>query len=176
MFNWWPVILLPLGMALFAALTDAQEKSRKLSRSARPQHTANGFIWVNKVATMAVHTLLATLVLAVLAGLITAKGAVPWIEIITASIVTWVASLVLIPTQQELADESNLSLPFISFIETGNRTLSLESLITILEVFDMSLSEFFFPYSQSSDDEELSELLVLLQKSPHKDEYIGLFL
>lgn len=40
----------------------------------------------------------------------------------------------------------------------------------------MSLSEFFLPYSQDSDDTELSELLVLLQKSPHKDEYIRLFL
>lgn len=79
-------------------------------------------------------------------------------------------------TQQELADKSNLSLPFISFIETGNRIPSLESLITILEVFDMSLSDFFLPYSQDSDDKELSELLILLQKSPHKDEYIRLFL
>lgn len=79
-------------------------------------------------------------------------------------------------TQQELADKANLSLPFISFIENGKRAPSLESLIVILEVFDMSLSEFFLPYSQDSDDEELLELLVLLQKSPHKDEYIGLFL
>ncbi|MGO3733360.1 MAG: helix-turn-helix domain-containing protein [Vagococcus sp.] len=79
-------------------------------------------------------------------------------------------------TQQELADKANLSLPFISFIENGKRVPSLESLIVILEVFDMPLSEFFLPYSQDSDDEELLELLVLLQKSPHKDEYIGLFL
>ncbi|RSU07521.1 hypothetical protein CBF34_00500 [Vagococcus penaei] len=78
--------------------------------------------------------------------------------------------------QQELADKANLSLPFISFIENGKRIPSLESFIVILEVFDMSLSEFFLPYSQDSDDEELLELLVLLQKSPHKDEYIGLFL
>ena len=51
---------------------------------------------------MAVHTLLATLVLAisvVLAGLFTAKSAVPWTEIITASIVLWVVSLAFIPIQ-----------------------------------------------------------------------------
>lgn len=78
-------------------------------------------------------------------------------------------------TQQKLADKADLSLPFINLIENNQRKVSLESLLKILEVLEISMSEFFLPYSQGSDDEELSELLVLLQKSPHKDEYIGLF-
>lgn len=101
-FNWWPIIFLPFGMALFAALTDAQEKKAGNYRGLRAHNTSPMYIWVNKVAAMAVHTLLATLVLAVsavLAGLFTAKGTVPWTEIITASIVLWVASLALIPIQ-----------------------------------------------------------------------------
>lgn len=101
-FNWWPVIFLPLGMGLIAALVDSQEKKAGNYRGLRAHNTPPMVIWVNKVAAMAVHTLLATLVLAVsavLAGLITAKGAVPWTEIITASIVSWLASLVLIPIQ-----------------------------------------------------------------------------
>lgn len=101
-FNWWPIIFLPLGMALFAALTDAQEEKAGNYRGLRAHSTPPRHIWVNKVAAIALHTLLATLVLAVsavLAGLITAKGAVPWTEIVTASIVSWIVSLVLIPIQ-----------------------------------------------------------------------------
>lgn len=79
-------------------------------------------------------------------------------------------------TQQKLADKANLSLPFINLIENNQRRVSLESLLKILEVLEISMSEFFLPYSQDSDGEELTELLVLLQKSPHKEEYIGLFL
>lgn len=101
-FNWWPVIFLPLGMGLFAALVDSQERKAGNYRSLRARDTSPIYIWVNKVAGMAVHTFFATLVLfisVVLAGLITAKGAVPWAEIIMASIVSWVVSLALIPLQ-----------------------------------------------------------------------------
>lgn len=68
-------------------------------------------------------------------------------------------------TQQKLADEADLSLPFINLIENNQRKVSLESLLKILEVLEISMSEFFLPYSQDGDDEELSELLVLLQKN-----------
>lgn len=101
-FNWWPVIFLPLGMGLLAALVDAQEKKAGNYRSLRAHNTPPMFIWINKVVALGIHTLFATLVLAVsalLAGLITAKGPVPLTEIITASIVSWIASLVVIPIQ-----------------------------------------------------------------------------
>jgi len=26
-FNWWPVVFIPMGLALFAALTESQEKN-----------------------------------------------------------------------------------------------------------------------------------------------------
>lgn len=101
-FNWWPVIFLPLGIATLAALVDAQEKKAGNYRGLQAHNVSPMVIWMNKIAALAVHMLLATLVLAVsavLAGLITAKGAVPWMEIITASFVTWAASLALIPIQ-----------------------------------------------------------------------------
>lgn len=101
-FNWWPVIFLPLGMALFAALVDSQEKKAGSYHSLRSRNTSPMHIWVNKVAAMAIHAFFATAVLAVsivLAGLITANGAVPWTEIIAACIVSWASSLALIPIQ-----------------------------------------------------------------------------
>ena len=101
-FNWWPVIFLPLGTALFATLVASQEKKAGNYRGLRSHNTPLICIWANKVAAMAAHTFFATLVLAVsvvLAGLITAKGAIPWAEILTASIVSWVVSLAFIPIQ-----------------------------------------------------------------------------
>lgn len=101
-FNWWPVIFLPLGIALFAALIDSQEKKAGNYRTLLAHNISPISIWISKVAGMAIHTFLSSLVLiisVVIAGLITAKGAVPWIEIFTASIVSWIVSLALIPIQ-----------------------------------------------------------------------------
>ncbi len=100
-FNWWPVIFLPLGIALFASLIDSQEKKSGNYRSLRAHNISSFYLWVNKFAGMAVYTFLSTIVLfvsVVLAGLITAKGAVPW-GIITASTLSWIVSLTLIPLQ-----------------------------------------------------------------------------
>lgn len=101
-FNWWPVIFLPLGMALFAVLVASQEKKAGNYRSLRAHNMAPFSLWVNKVAAMAVHAFLAALVLfisVVLAGLATAEGAVPWAEILMACLVSWLVSLALIPIQ-----------------------------------------------------------------------------
>lgn len=101
-FNWWPLIFLPLGIALFAILVDAQERKAGNYRSLCAHKTSPMYIWINKVLGMALYTLLATLVLVVsvvLAGLVTAKGAVPWTEILTAGLVTWITSLTFIPIQ-----------------------------------------------------------------------------
>ncbi|MHC5268851.1 helix-turn-helix domain-containing protein [Enterococcus sp. LJL98] len=77
-------------------------------------------------------------------------------------------------TQQELADKADLSLPFINLIENNKRQLSLESLLKLLEALDVSPSEFFNPYSQ--DNKKSSELLMLLEKTTYKDEYIEMFI
>ncbi len=101
-FNWWPVIFLPLGLALLAVLVDSQERKAGDYRGLRCHNISPAYIWTSKVAAMAIYTLVATAVLlvsTVMAGLITAKGGVPWGKIISACLVLWVASLPLIPIQ-----------------------------------------------------------------------------
>lgn len=77
-------------------------------------------------------------------------------------------------TQQELAEKCELSLPFINLIENNKRNVSLETLVKLLSALDVSLSDFFLPFSQS--DESLAILLQLLQKSSKKAQYIELFI
>lgn len=76
-------------------------------------------------------------------------------------------------TQQELAEKCELSLPFINLIENNKRNVSLETLVKLLSALEVSLSDFFLPFSQV--DESLEVLLLLLQKSPKKAQYIELF-
>ncbi|WP_461739189.1 helix-turn-helix domain-containing protein [Enterococcus sp. LJL90] len=76
-------------------------------------------------------------------------------------------------TQQELAESSELSLPFINLIENNKRNVSLDTLIKILSALEVSLSDFFLPFSQV--DEDMSTFLTLLQQSPKKAQYIELF-
>lgn len=46
-------------------------------------------------------------------------------------------------TQDELADRASISRVYASFIERGEKTASLEVLIRLTEVLDVSLSELF---------------------------------
>ncbi len=101
-FNWWPVIFLPLGVALSAVLADSQERKAGGYRGLRSRNIPPAYIWASKAAAMAIYSFTAAAVLLVstaLAGLITAKGGVPWGKIISACLVLWVASLPLIPIQ-----------------------------------------------------------------------------
>ncbi|MDF0479662.1 helix-turn-helix domain-containing protein [Vagococcus sp. PNs007] len=77
-------------------------------------------------------------------------------------------------TQQELAERCELSLPFINLIENNKRNVSLETLVKLLSALNISLSEFFEPFSHG-EDEGLTAFLLLLQQSPKKDKYIKLF-
>ena len=61
-------------------------------------------------------------------------------------------------TQQELAEKSDLSLPFINLIENNRRNLSVDTLLKILSAMDIDPSDFFRPLSETSDDNlQLSE-------------------
>lgn len=77
-------------------------------------------------------------------------------------------------TQQDLAEKSELSLPFINLIENNKRKVSLETLVKLLKVLDVSLSDFFLPYSQGND-EQMALFLSLLQQSPDKEQLVELF-
>jgi helix-turn-helix family protein len=71
-------------------------------------------------------------------------------------------------TQQELAERTNLSVPYISQIENNHRNISLETFVKIIDALEISLSDFFLPYSVAQD-KEMMELLLKIQKHPqHK--------
>src|SRR5690554_3833922 len=83
-FNWWPVIFIPMGLALFAALTAAQEKKAGNYRGLRVRDISPAHLWVAKIVIMGFHTLISTLVLivtTVISGLITGSGSIPWFKI-----------------------------------------------------------------------------------------------
>ena len=71
-------------------------------------------------------------------------------------------------TQQELAERTNLSVPYISQIENSHRNISLETFVKIVDALEVSLSDFFLPYSVPQDT-EMMELSLKIQKHPqHK--------
>lgn len=101
-YNWWPVIFIPFGMALFATLIEAQEKRGGNYRSLRVHDISPITIWLGKIIVMAVHTFLTTIVLIlaiVISGLITAKGSIPWSKIFVGGFLLWFTSLAIIPLQ-----------------------------------------------------------------------------
>lgn len=101
-FNWWPMIFLPLGMGLFAGMAAAQEKKAGDYRALLVHDISPMVFWMNKVAAMAVHSLLSTLVLfisIIIYGLCSSQRGVPITQLISGSLVCWLVSLVLIPIQ-----------------------------------------------------------------------------
>jgi len=76
-------------------------------------------------------------------------------------------------TQAELAEKADLSLPFISFIENDKRNISLETLIKITNALEITLSDFFTPIETSQS--QLQELLLKINASPKKEDYIQIF-
>jgi len=101
-YNWWPVIFIPLGIALFAALVAVQEKKAGNYRNLRVHNISPSVIWISKVVLMAYHTMLATLVLIaviIISGLITAGGEIPWVKIFAGGFLIWLTSLAVIPLQ-----------------------------------------------------------------------------
>lgn len=78
-------------------------------------------------------------------------------------------------TQQELAEKSDLSLPFINLIENNRRNLSVDTLLKILSAMDINPSDFFRPLSETSDD-NLQLLIEKIQLNKNRTESIDLFL
>ena len=78
-------------------------------------------------------------------------------------------------TQQELAEKSDLSLPFINLIENNRRNLSVDALLKILFAMEIDPSDFFRPLSATSDD-NLQLLIEKIQLNKNRTEIIELFL
>ncbi|MFU2181974.1 helix-turn-helix domain-containing protein [Streptococcus pluranimalium] len=72
-------------------------------------------------------------------------------------------------TQQELAELTDLSVPYISQIENNKTNLTLETFLRLTQALDISLSTFFEPYSNSADT-EITELIVKIKENKHSKE------
>ena len=78
-------------------------------------------------------------------------------------------------TQQELAELSDLSLPFINLVENNRRNLSVDTLLRILQAMEIEPSDFFKPLSYSSN-QDLQLLIEKLKVKEDSSEYIKVFL
>ena len=76
-------------------------------------------------------------------------------------------------TQEQLAEECNLSTAHIGHIERGTRALSIESLITISEVLNVSTDYLLLDVS-SSTDKKLSNILNAID-TVNNDKYNKLY-
>src|SRR5512133_2259629 len=101
-FNLWPVIFIPLGTALLAALVQMQEARAGKYRGLRAHPVSPAALWIAKIGGVALYLLLAALVLIVitlLKGWLTASGAAPWPKIVSSALAIWWVGLALIPLQ-----------------------------------------------------------------------------
>lgn len=101
-YNWWPVLFIPLGMALFAVLVETQEKKAGNYRGLRAHDVSPLLIWLGKVIVMTIHALFTTIVLIIsvlISGLTITSGSIPWFEILVGGFILWVTSLAIIPIQ-----------------------------------------------------------------------------
>lgn len=105
-YNWWPVIFIPIGLALYASLVALHEKKSGGYRSIKSRNVPLHKIWIGKILIMAFYTFLSTLVLIIaiiITGSITAGGDIPWKKIFEGGFFTWVTSLALIPLELWMA-------------------------------------------------------------------------
>jgi ABC-2 type transport system permease protein len=99
-FNWWPVLFVPIGVSLLSALAENRERKAGRCRSLRSSDISLPKLWLARIIVLGYYQLLSSLVLAaaaVAAGLIAAGGDVPLLEIVEASLLIWLVSLGLIP-------------------------------------------------------------------------------
>ena len=99
-FNWWPLIFMPLGSALICSLSDARERKSGNYRGLRSHNVHAAGMWLSKIAIIAYYMLLSSLVLIAvvyLSGVLIPANAAPLLRICEASIVIWITSIGLIP-------------------------------------------------------------------------------
>lgn len=101
-YNWWPVVFIPIGTALIATLVQLQEKKAGDYRNLLTRNVSLPALWTAKVLVMVIHTGLATAVLILatfLSGLFMAEESIPWFKILAGGFILWISSLDLIPLQ-----------------------------------------------------------------------------
>lgn len=101
-FNWWPMLFMPIGIALLCVLGETREKKAGGYRSLLANNISVPQFWLSKIVVLALQLLLtsAILVAAVLfAGLILDLGTPPVGTIMESSAIVWLTCLSLIPLE-----------------------------------------------------------------------------
>lgn len=101
-FNWWPLIFIPLGTALLCSLSEMRERKAGNYRNFRT-HDINPFLlWGGKTAVLAFYLLLSSVTVIFItlpSTVISGQGVAASGRIIAASLLIWLVSLSLIPIQ-----------------------------------------------------------------------------
>lgn len=98
-FNWWPLLWLPFGVALLASHSMGLEKRAGAWKVLRARAIPPERLYLGKLLVLTVHTLASSLLLiglVLLLGLIILQGDVPWLLICKAALMLWVAALPLV--------------------------------------------------------------------------------
>lgn len=99
-FNWWPVLFVPMGIALLCSLTEVRERKAGSYRAVMSNDISAAKLWFGKIAMLGWLLLLSSAMLIVAAwaaGLLAAGGEVPLARIGAASFLIWLTALGLIP-------------------------------------------------------------------------------
>lgn len=105
-FNWWPVLFAPLGIALLCTLAEYREKKAGNYRGIYSNHINLIKLWFGKIIVIGLHLLLSSAVLIFVVaavGLWTADGNIPLAKIAGAAFLIWCCALSLIPLHLFLA-------------------------------------------------------------------------
>lgn len=99
-FNWWPLIFMPLGTALISSLSAMREKKSGNYRVLRCHNISVAHMWFSKIIVVALYTLLSSIELILLLFILKfflPSSITSAVVVIQASLAVWVTSLAYIP-------------------------------------------------------------------------------
>jgi ABC-2 type transport system permease protein len=111
-YNWWPVLWVPTGAALLAALAVSNETRAGTWRILRARPTRPAALYAAKLVVLALHTLLSALLLAaaaLLMGMLLVDEPVPWAPLILGALLPWLSALPLLAIQLWVATSLGLA-------------------------------------------------------------------
>ena len=106
-FNWWPLLFLPLGTALIASLAAMREKKSGNYRALRCHDISIPRMWFSKIIVIAYYTLLSSIelmILLILLKLFLPNSISSAAIVVMASLTIWITSLAYIPIGLFFAD------------------------------------------------------------------------
>lgn len=99
-FNWWPLIFMPIGTALLCALAHMREKKAGNYKSSYLYNVSKTEVWFSKISVIASYTFISTIelfIVVILSNILVRDTSISTISMFEAATVCWVVSLVLIP-------------------------------------------------------------------------------